>query len=177
MALKATVAKAELAIADMDRGYYADHALTLAQHPSETDERLLLRLLAFACLAHEDLAFTRGLSEPDEPTLWQRDLTGAIERWVDLGQPDERRLIKACGRAREVVVVCYGSAVPIWWQGIAGKLSRLHNLRVLWLQPADADALAAMARKHMRLQVTRQDDQIWLSDGNDTVLVACETLR
>ena len=114
MALKATICKAELNIADMDRGYYADHALTLAQHPSENDERLMLRVLAYALYAHEHLAFTKGLSDPDEPDLWQKDLTGAIDLWIDLGQPDEKRILKACGRSRQVAVHCYGNAAGPW---------------------------------------------------------------
>lgn len=176
MALKATICKAELNIADMDRGYYADHALTLAQHPSETDERLMLRLLAFACLAQEDLMFSKGLSEPDEPTLWRKDLTGDIDLWVDLGQPDDRRLIKACGRARQVVVMAYGSSVPLWWQSIASKLTRLNNLQILHLQQAGDDVLSDMAQKHMRLQCTIQDGQIWLTDGTRSIPVEVKAL-
>jgi uncharacterized protein YaeQ len=98
MALKATVVKAELQVSDMDRHYYASHNLTLAQHPSETDERLMVRLLAFALNADERLEFGKGLSSDDEPDLWRRDYTGDIELWIDLGQPDESRIRKASGR-------------------------------------------------------------------------------
>lgn len=108
MALKATIFKADLQIADMDRGYYGGHALTLARHPSETDERMMVRLLAFALFAGERLAFGRGLSAEDEPALWQKDLTGAVELWIEVGLPDERDIRKACGRADRVVVLCYG---------------------------------------------------------------------
>ena len=108
MAIKATIFKTELQVSDMDRGYYRDHTLTLARHPSETDERMMVRLLAFALHADEALLFGRGLSTDDEPDLWQKDLTGAVELWIDVGLPTEKDIRKACGRARQVVVYCYG---------------------------------------------------------------------
>lgn len=124
MALKSTIFKAELAIADMDRHYYRDHALTLARHPSETDERLMVRLLAFALLADERLEFGKGLSDTDEPDLWQKDLTGAIDTWVEVGLPDERRIVRAAGRAERVVVLAYGgNQASIWWKGVETKLT------------------------------------------------------
>lgn len=177
MALKATICKVEISIADMDRGYYADHVLTLAQHPSENDERLMLRLLAFVLYAHEQLAFTKGLSEPDEPDLWQKDLTGAIDLWLDLGQPDERRVLKACGRAREVVVMTYGNAVPIWWAGMAPKLARANNLVVRRLVVVGDVPLAVFVQKNMKLQCSVQDGQLWLSDDERSVQIDTVTLR
>ena len=177
MALKATICKAELNIADMDRGYYADHALTLAQHPSENDERLMLRLLAFVLYAHEYLAFTKGLSDPDEPDIWQKDLTGAIDVWIDLGQPDEKRVMKACGRSRQVVVITYGNAAPIWWEGIAPKLERARNLVVKRLVVSGDTPLAAFVQKNMTLQCTVQDGQIWLSDGTRSAQIDVVVLR
>lgn len=177
MALKATICKAELNIADMDRGYYADHALTLAQHPSENDERLMLRLLAFVLYAHEYLAFTKGLSDPDEPDIWQKDLTGAIDVWIDLGQPDEKRVMKACGRSGQVVVLAYGNAAPIWWEGIAPKLERARNLSVQRLVASGDTPLAAFVQKNMSLQCTVQDGQIWLSDGTRSAQIDVVTLR
>lgn len=122
MALKATIFKAEIQVADMDRHHYADYSLTLARHPSETDERMMVRLLAFALFADPALAFGKGLCVDDEPDLWQKDLTGTIERWIDVGQPDEKWTRKACGRAREVVLVAYGRALEVWWNGARSKL-------------------------------------------------------
>lgn len=177
MALKATICKAELNIADMDRGYYADHSLTLAQHPSENDERLMLRLLAFALYAHEHLAFTKGLSDPDEPDLWQKDLTGAIDLWVELGQPDEQRIRKAAGRARQVVVLCYGNAATPWWEGIAARLERTRNVSVRRFVGAEGAGLANFVQKNMTLQCTVQDGQLWLSDGERSATVEAVTLR
>ena len=177
MALKATICKAELNIADMDRGYYADHALTLAQHPSENDERLMMRLLGYALYAHEYLAFTKGLSDPDEPDIWQKDLTGAIDLWIELGQPDEKRILKACGRAQQVVVLCYGNAVPIWWETMAPKLERARNLSVRRLVASGDATLPSFVQKNMTLQCTVQDGQIWLSDGTRSAQIDAVTLR
>jgi uncharacterized protein YaeQ len=163
MAIKATVVKAELQISDMDRHYYATHALTLAQHPSETDARLMVRVLAFALYADERLEFGRGLSNEDEADLWKRDYTGEIELWIDLGHPDESRIKKACGRAQQVVVVNYGGrASDIWWDKIASSLTRLKNLTVIDI-PADVvEALPAIGERGMRLNVLIQDGELQL---------------
>ncbi|MEO6698491.1 MAG: YaeQ family protein [Paraperlucidibaca sp.] len=177
MALKATICKAEINIADIDRGYYADHLLTLAQHPSENNERLMLRLLAFVLHAHEYLAFSKGLSDPDEPDIWQKDLTGTIDLWIDLGQPDEKRVLKACGRSRQVVVASYGNAVPIWWEGIAPKLMRASNLVVQRLMVQGDTPLADFVQKNMKLQCTVQDGQLWLSDDVRSAQINVVLLR
>ena len=161
MALKSTVFKAELQVADMDRHHYETHALTLARHPSETDERMMVRIFAFALYADEALAFGRGLSVEDEADLWKKDLTGAIELWIDVGQPDEKEIRKACGRAAEVVVLTYGGAVAeVWWEKNRSKLERLDNLTVLNLSPAEGKALAGMANRSMILQATIQDGAV-----------------
>jgi uncharacterized protein YaeQ len=170
MALKSTIFKAELQVSDLDRHYYAAHALTLARHPSETDERMMVRLLAFALFAGERLEFGRGLSAEDEPALWQKDLTGAIELWIEVGLPDERELRKACGKAQRVVVLCYGGrGADLWWNQNRDKLERLRNLAVMNLPAAASQGLAALARRSMGLQFTIQDGQAWLTDGTDTV--------
>ena len=172
MALKATIFKAALQIADMDRNYYHDHALILARHPSETDERMMVRLLAFALHAHEALSFANGLSTDDEPDLWQKDLTGAIDLWIDVGLPEERAIRKACGRAGQVCIYSYGGrAADIWWEQCRSKLERSGNLTVFNL-PADASkALAGLAQRNMQLQCTIQEGQIWLADKDQRVLV------
>ena len=165
MALKATIFKVDLSVADIERGYYADHALTIARHPSETDERMMVRVLAFALFAHERLEFGAGLSSEDEPDLVQLDLTGAIERWIDVGLPNEREVRKACGRAREVAVIAYGGrAVDLWWEGARGKLEDQKRLAVLELAPEASQALAAMAARTMRLQVTIHDGHVSVTD-------------
>lgn len=160
MALNATTYKAELAISDMDRHYYATHALTLARHPSETEERLMVRLLAFALFANERLQFGKGSAE-DEPDLWRKDLTGEILEWIDLGQPDEQRIRKACGRARQVIVINYGGrAADIWWEKNAALLERAKNLTVIDIPAAAVSALVALAARTMRLQCMIQDHQV-----------------
>ena len=177
MALKATIYKAELQIADMDRNYYQTHLLTLARHPSETDERVMIRVLAFAIHASEALTFTKGLFDTDEPDLWEKDLTGAIKLWIEVGQPDDKRLMKACGRSENVVVYSYSATSHIWYKQLANKLERAKNLAVVNI-PADASAqLAAMANRNMQLQCTIQDGQIYLTDSVDTVLIEREEFK
>ncbi|TEA77690.1 YaeQ family protein [Allopusillimonas ginsengisoli] len=175
MALRATIFKLALHIADMQRGYYASHTLTLARHPSETDERMMLRVLAFALLADEGLAFTRGLSTTEEPSLWQKDLTGAILKWVELGHPDERRLLQAAGKAEEVVVLCYGGpASKVWWRGVQTGVGRLKNLRVLAVDPADARALGTYAARSMTLHVSVDEDAVLVSSDSNSMSLHIE---
>jgi len=178
MAAKATVFKAELSVSDMDRHYYATHALTLAQHPSETEERLMVRLLAFALNASESLAFGRGISTEEEPDLWYRDLTGAIDLWIEVGQPDEQRLRKACGRAKEVRVYCYsGRSAAVWWQKSESDFARFKNLRVFDI-PAGATAqLGALAARNMNLQCLVQDGHAQLISDAGTADIAPTTLK
>jgi len=169
MALKATIYKAELQIADMDRNYYANHTLTLARHPSETDERMMVRLLAFALYACEGLGFGKGLCVDDEPDLWHKDLTGAIQLWIDVGLPDEKWLRKACNRAERVVLINYnGRASDIWWEQNKNALARLDKLTVLNLATEAVDELRVLAKRGMRLQCTVQDGQVWITDGDRT---------
>ena len=170
MAPKATVVKAELQVSDMDRHYYATHNLTLAQHPSETDERLMVRLLAFALHADDRLEFGRGLSDEDEPALWRRDYTGEIQQWIELGQPDESRIRKAAGRAEQVVVVTYGgNAADVWWGKNAATLARFKNLTVLDLDAAAVSAATALLGRGMRVAAMIQDGELQLMDADTTV--------
>jgi uncharacterized protein YaeQ len=174
MALKATIFKANLQIADMDRSVYADHALTIARHPSETDERMMMRVFAFALNVPADdhrgaLALAKGLSDTDEPDLWQHDLTGQLVHWVEVGQPDERRLLKASGRAERVSVIAYASSAALWWSGIVNKVSRAANLAVWQVEAAQSQALAELAQRTMQLQVTVQDGTAWVGDGTRSV--------
>ena len=175
MALKATIYKADLQIADMDRHYYSDYALTIARHPSETDERMMVRVLMHALYAQEGIAFTKGLFDVDEPEVWVKDLTGKIKLWIDIGQPDETRLRKACGRAEQVIAVCYSSSCEVWWRQIENKLERLNNLTVLQLPTETSQALAALAERNMQLQCMVQDGEVWIS--TDAARVAVELKR
>jgi uncharacterized protein YaeQ len=182
MAIKSTIFKANLQVADIDHGYYADHALTLARHPSETDERMMVRLVALALHAHKlqsvcngdgTLAFGAGLSNPDEPDVWLRDFTGQTKLWIEVGQPEDKPIIKACGKSDEVVVYCFNHAAEIWWRGIETKLTRPRNLSV-WRVPTEASqALAKLAQRSMQLQATIQEEVLMLGDGASTVDIEC----
>ena len=178
MAIKSTIFKVNLQIADMERHYYADHALTLARHPSETDERMMVRLLAFALHAHQYLEFGQGMTADDEADLWQKDLTGAIELWIDVGLPDEKLIRKACGRAKQVMVYIYGGrTAEMWFAQNSSQFERLRNLTVINLPSESTRAIAKLAQRTMQLQCTIQDGQVWLGDGNDSVMVERVVLK
>lgn len=176
MALGATIFKIQLQISDLNRHYYAEHLLTLARHPSETDERMMVRMLAFALHAHERLNFTRGLCANEEPDIWQQDLTGAIELWIDVGLPDERRVRKACSRAKRVCLYLYGGrSATLWWQRHGDALKRFSNLQVVELcfEPV---VLTQLVARSMSLQATLQDGEIWLNAGDLSCLIALKIL-
>jgi uncharacterized protein YaeQ len=175
MALKSTIFKAQLAVADIDHGYYADHALTLARHPSETDERMMVRLVALALNAHAvqtlcdgdaTLGFGAGLSDPDEPDVLLRDFTGAARLWIEVGQPDEAAMTRACRKASEAKVYAFGHAAEVWWRGIETKLTRLPNLQVWRIPTEAAQALPALAERSMQLQATIQEGSLMLGDAH-----------
>jgi uncharacterized protein YaeQ len=170
MAIKATVYKAHVQLADMDRSLYADHALTLARQPSETDERLMMRVLAFALQVPADdhdgaLSLARGMADADEPDLWHKSLGGELRHWIEVGQPEERRITRACGRAERVTIYVYSSAASLWWAGLAAKLARLGNLQVWQVPATQSQALAALAERSMQLQVTVQEGTVWVGNG------------
>jgi uncharacterized protein YaeQ len=170
MALKSTIFKAELQISDMDRNVYGDHNLTIARHPSETDERMMVRVLAFALHANEALVLADSIGNDDVPSLWQKDLTGAIQVWIDVGQPDEKRIRKACGRADRVFIIAYGGHnVDVWLNQIRSSFDRSRNLSVMVLPASAPAALAGLAQRSMKLQFTIQDGQIWVTADQDTV--------
>jgi uncharacterized protein YaeQ len=178
MAIKSTIFKAQLAVADIDNGYYADHALTLARHPSETDERMMVRLAALARHAHAlqtlcngdgTLAFGAGLSDPEDPDVVLRDFTGQTRLWIEVGQPDDTAITKACRKADHVALYCFHHAAEVWWRGIENKLVRLANLEV-WRIPAEqSQALAQMAQRSMQLQATVQEGSLMLGDAQRSV--------
>jgi uncharacterized protein YaeQ len=178
VALKSTIFKAQVAVADIDHNYYADHSLTIARHPSETDERMMIRLAALALNAHKlqtvcngdgVLGFGAGLSSPDEPDVILRDYTARPRVWIEVGQPDDKPLAKACGLADEVMVYAFANAADVWWRGIEGKLTRLANLSV-WRIPADASqALTQLAQRTMQLQATLHEGVLMVGDGTHSV--------
>ncbi len=176
MALRATVFKAEVGIADLDRHYYQDHSLILARHPSENDERMMVRLLAFMLNASETLEFGRGISSDDEPALWDRDLTGAVQHWIEVGQPDERLLRRACGKADRVSVYAFGRGVDQWWQSNAAALGKQDKLTVWRLSPQDCSELASLAERGMQLQCTIQDAHAMIAAAGDTLHIQPQRL-
>jgi len=178
VALKSTIFKANVAVADIDHSHYADHALTLARHPSETDERMMIRLAALALNAHQlqdmcggdgTLAFGAGLSDVDEPDLSLRDYTGAARLWVEIGQPEDKPLMKACGKADQVIVYAFSNGADIWWRGIENKVARARNLRVWRIPAAASQQLAALAQRSMQLQATVQEGVLTLGDTQRSV--------
>ena len=178
MALKSTVFKADVQISNMDTHYYAQHSLTLAQHPSETEERLMVRLLAFMLHASERLEFGKGISNDDEAALWEKDLTDQVLLWIEVGTPDEKRVRKACHRSQRVVVYGYGGrTVSIWWQQNQKALERFDNLQVFSVSRECSEQLEKMCERTMQLQCTIQDGLVWVSNSNDTVQIEMETLK
>ena len=161
----------------MDRNYYQDHVLTLARHPSETDERMMMRLLAFVRHANEALIFGKGLSADDEPDLWQKDLTGAIDLWIDVGQPDDKNILKACGRSAQVMIYTYSSNSSIWWNQISNRIERAKNLSVVNVPAATSQALAKLAQRSMQFQCTVQDGQIWITANEESVQIDFNQLK
>jgi uncharacterized protein YaeQ len=172
MATKATVYKAELEVSDIDRGYYATHHLTLAQHPSENDRRLMARLIVFTLFADEGLEFGRGLSNEEEPALWQKDLTGGIVKWIELGQPDESAVRRACGKAQQVIIVSYsGNSAEVWWTKNQAAFGRLKNLLVLDLDVDEVDSTTRLLQRTMRLQATLQEGVCQWMQGDTTACI------
>ena len=177
MAIKATIYKASVQLSDIDRGVYGDYPVTLARHPSETDERMLIRLLAFALNVPDDdshgvLEFAKDMWDADEPALCQKDLTGHILHWIEVGQPDEKRLVRVSSRVDRVSVYSFSASTPIWWAAIATKLTRARNLTVWQIPAAQSQALAALAQRTMELQVTVQDGAIWVGDGTRSIEIS-----
>lgn len=178
MALGATVYKATLDISDLDRGYYATHVLTVARHPSETEERLMLRILAFSSLAGEHLEFGRGLSTEGEPALWEIDDTGTIERWVEVGCPDVRQVRRAAGRSNHVTILAYDEdRMGPWWQNVAGEFSKINKLSVLAVSDSEVAALTTLCSRNMRFAVTIQDGTVWVNGEQTNVQIDFRWLK
>ena len=172
MAQKSTIYKVELSVSDMDRHYYETHKLTVAKHPSETDERLMVRLLAFALSARENLEFSKGLSADDEPDVWEKSLSGEIDLWITLGLPSEKIVRQSCGKAKGVIVYSYGGkTAEVWWDKIKTATNRFDNLTVMNLAASETRELAGMANRSMRLQVNVQDGDVMISVDDKVVYV------
>lgn len=172
MAQNATIYKVELSVSDMDRYYYETHKLTVAKHPSETDERLMVRIIAFALNAHESLEMTKGISTDDEPDIWQKSLSGELDVWVALGLPSEKVIRQSCSKAGKVIVYPYGGkTVEMWWDKIKNSTTRFDNLHVFSFSETDTGALARLASRAMKIQVNIQDGEVMVSIGDSIAYV------
>ena len=170
MAIKATVIKLDLTLRDMDRDSSQQHNMTMAQHPSETEQRLILRTIAFTLFAREGLQFTKGLSEDSQPDLWQKNLIDDVELWIDLGQPDEKRIRKACHKAKQVIILSYGdNAASMWWKNIERKAKAFANLSVYHINTDQYQSLSQLMQRHLVLNASIQDAELWLSDDQHSL--------
>jgi uncharacterized protein YaeQ len=177
MALKSTINKATIHLSDMDRNYYDTIQLTIAQHPSENDRRMMIRLIAYVLNASENLQFGKGVSDEDEAAIWRINYSEVIELWIELGQLDEKRLKKACNRAQEVKLYCFGSSVDTWWQQSKGKLNQFDKLSIESFSEETTQALALLADRSMELQISIQDGQVWLTSGEQSLLIELHKLK
>jgi uncharacterized protein YaeQ len=175
MALKATINKATIHLSDMDRHYYDTLQLTIAQHPSETDCRMMVRLIAFVLNANEHLQFGKGVSDEDEAAIWQINYSDVIELWIELGQIDEKRIKRACNRSQQTKLYCYGSSVNTWWSQIKNKMRQFEQLTIEQFSPETTNALEKLASRSMEFQCSIQDGQLWLTAGEETLLI--ETVK
>ena len=172
MAQKATIYKVELSVSDMDRNYYETHNLTVAKHPSETNERLMVRILSFALNAHEKLEFSKGISSDDEPDIWQKSLSGELDLWVTLGLPSEKIVRQSCGKSNKVIIYCYGGrTAEMWWEKIQNSTTRFGNLQVINFLEKDTSELEKQASRSMRLQVNIQDGDVMVGVDDRIVYV------
>jgi uncharacterized protein YaeQ len=181
MALKASIHKVAIQFSDLDRNYYSDHNLTVARHPSETDERMMVRVLAMVLNAPStndlgELAFGKDMWDADEPCLWQIDHTGLVEHWIDVGHPDEKRVMRASGRSKRVTLYCYGGATTAWWASVADKVSRAKDLTVWQIPTEQGEGLAALVDRAMDLQITLQDSHLYVATDSKTVEITMTCL-
>jgi len=175
MALKATIFKLDLQVDNIDQHYYQPHQLTIARHPSENNERMVYRIIAFALNAHPALQLTKGISTVDEPDLWRHADSGEIEQWIELGHPDEKRLRKACGRAQQVLVYSYQQrSGEIWWQQLSARTKNSDNLTIANISVIDSNIIDKLVSRQMKLSCTIQDGTIWLTNSTDTLEITTQ---
>lgn len=172
MALPATIYKATIALSDIDRGRYETLTATVAQHPSETAERLVARLLAYALFAEEELTFTKGLCAGDEPELWVKGGDGRVRLWVEVGLPDSDRLVKASRHSERVALLVCGRAFPTWEQQHLPKLARLANLTVIGIDPPFLAAVVQRLERAVAWSLTITEGVCYLTIGDETLETA-----
>jgi uncharacterized protein YaeQ len=177
MALKPTIYKVKIELADSDRNCFETLALTIAQHPSETLERMAARLLAYCLNNIRGLTFTKGISTADEPDLWQHSDSGEIEHWIEMGQPEEPRLRRACGKAKRVSVYAFGKSTDVWWRKWEGELNQLDNLQVLRFDWQEIIALAQLFNRTIQLSVSIVGGTIYIDNGKQSCSVDLQSLK
>jgi uncharacterized protein YaeQ len=171
MALKPTIYKAQIELADSDRNCFESLSLTLAKHPSETLERMVVRLLAYCLSCTRGLEFTKGISTADEPDLWVHSDTGEIQNWIEVGHPETPRLRKACGRARQVSVYAFAKSTPTWWRLNSEALNALPHFQVWQLDWAEVQAAANLIERTVQLNASIVGGIIYLDNGTTSTSV------
>ncbi|MFD2178214.1 YaeQ family protein [Veronia pacifica] len=172
MSLKSTIYKAHVNVADMDRNVYVDQSLTLAKHPSETEQRMMLRILGWCLFADENLQFTKGLCVDSEPELWKKTYCDTVELWIELGLPDEKRIKRACSLSSRVVLLTYNdNASSVWKKQSLNKLYPFANLTVINVQDEILDAAANEVERTMSIQATIEDELVWFSIGDKVISI------
>jgi uncharacterized protein YaeQ len=169
MALKPTIYKAQVELADSDRNCFESLSLTIALHPSETLERMAARLLAYCLNTARGLEFTKGLSTANEPDLWRHADSGEIEQWIEIGQPEEPRLRKACGKAGEVKLYAFGKSADTWWKINGSAIAALPRIEVWQFAWEDVQALAALLDRTMQLNISVVGGVIYVDNGQGSV--------
>ena len=176
MAIKPTIYKARISLSDLERDYYDSISLTIAQHPSETLERMMVRVLAFCINAQEDMELTKGLDEVDEPDLWVKTMDEQIKLWIDVGEPAPERVKKACNRSEAVKVYTFNTKSDVWWSQGEAKFSRLNAsfYRFPW---GKIEELAKLVKRTMDLSITITGDSAYVAGDSGEVEVSWEILQ
>ncbi len=169
MALPSTIYRTNLQLADIDRGVYETLQTTVARHPSETEERLLARLLAFALFQEEGLQFTKGVGAGDEPDLWSKGPDGRVLLWVEVGLPEAERLIKAARHAERVALLACGNALPAWERQQLPKLAAVANLTVTSVDQGFIKGLTARLERAISWEITITEGTLYLQVGGESL--------
>jgi uncharacterized protein YaeQ len=177
MALKPTIYKAQVELADSDRNCFESVPLTMAKHPSETLERMMVRLLAYCLNCARGLEFTKGISTADEPDLWLHSDSGEIEQWIEVGHPEEPRLRKACGRARQVCVFAFAKSTPTWWKLNGEAIAALPHLQVWQFDWTEVQAATDLCSRTMHLNVSIVGGIMYLDNGTNSTSVEPKLLH
>ncbi|WP_305046849.1 YaeQ family protein [Geoalkalibacter sp.] len=176
MALPSTIHRAVVQLSDVDRGIYETLQVTLARHPSETAQRLVLRLLAYAVCHAPELSFTKGICAGDEPDLWIREPDGRVKLWIEVGTPEPQRLLKACRHAEQVVLLTAGPGRFRWDAQYRELLTGLDNVRVLGVDYDFVSQVATGLERSITWELTISGGSLYLTSAKQTYETTLETL-